>query len=141
MLDPVSNEELKKLTDAEPCLGIRSILKSVACLLVGLLLPKSYEQANHVWNVVERIFNIITTTLDYINEPPFILEELQFMRAFVKYFLLRYRKERKIYLEINEDFIEDFHCQPDAELFVDKWLHDNFNRLWPEIIPKILYYE
>jgi hypothetical protein len=55
--------------------------------------------------------------------------------------LLRYRKERKIYLEINEDFIEDFHGQPDAELFVDKWLHDNFNRLWPEIIPKILYYE
>ena len=112
MLDPVSNEELKKLTDAEPCLGIRSILKSIACLLVNLLLPQSYTQANYVWNGVERIFNIITTTLDYINEPPFILEELQFMRAFVKYFLLRYRKERNIFLEKNEDFIEDFHGEP-----------------------------
>ena len=101
MLDPVSNEELKKLTDSDPCLGIRSILKSIACLLVNLLLPNSYSQSNYVWNAVERIFNIIITTLDHINEPPFIMEELQFMRAFVKYFLLRYRKERKIYLEKN----------------------------------------
>jgi hypothetical protein len=108
---------------------------------VNLLLPQSYTQANYVWNGVERIFNIITTTLDYINEPPFILEELQFMRAFVKYFLLKYRKERNIFLEKNEDFIEDFHGEPEKELFIDRQLHENFNRLWPEIIPKILYYE
>ena len=101
----MSNEELKKLTDTEPCIGIRPILKSMACLLVNLLLPNSNPQSNYVWNAVERIFNVITTTLDHINEPAFIYEELNFMRSFVKYFLLRYRKERKIFIEKNEDFV------------------------------------
>ena len=92
MLDPVTSEDLKKLTDNEQCIGVRSILKSTACLLVNLLLPNAHPQSKNVWNAVERIFNVITTTLDHISEPPFIMEELQFMRAFVKYFLLRYRK-------------------------------------------------
>jgi hypothetical protein len=53
------------------------------------------------------------------------------MKAFVKSFLLRYRKERNIFLEKNQDFIEDFHGEPEKFVFVDRQLHDNFNRLWP----------
>jgi len=33
-------------------MGFRSILKSIACLLVNLLLPNSYPQSNYVWNAV-----------------------------------------------------------------------------------------
>ena len=98
IIDPISTEELKRVVENDSCTGIRSPLKSMAFILNSLLLPKRYAQSQYVWNSVERIFNIITTSLDHSNEPVFIAEYLNFMKTFIRYFIWRFYNERKMFL-------------------------------------------
>lgn len=136
VVDPTSLEEIKKLTSDEPTIGINCILKSVANILVNLLRPTHEPGWKGVWSYIERIFSMISSSLDHTHEVSFIIDFLIFMKQFVKAFLARYRNERKMYEAINEDHVEDYHGEADSSSFVitEEYLK-LMEDLWIPIIP------
>lgn len=57
------------------------------------------------WSNAERIFSIIAGLVDHTHEVECMNDFLIFMKEFVKVFQSRYRKEKGLHKEVNEDFI------------------------------------
>lgn len=62
-----------------------------------------------------------------------------FAKAFVRYYLLRFRGERGLFKLYNEDIITDLHEPNDQNLMIDQDVQDFFDALWVDIIPKIVF--
>lgn len=88
---------------------IQSVLKSIALALSYLLLPQTNPQHFFVTSCIERLFNLVITSLDHVNPPEYLNDLLGFVKVFVRAYLLRYRGERGQFLLFNEDDIEDHH--------------------------------
>ena len=106
VIDPSTEDEIKKLTNEDPSLGTPCILKSAANILVNLLKPTKEAGWKNIWSCIERIFSLISSTMDHSHEVEFMNDFLIFMKQFVKSFIFRYRKERNIHELYNEDYIE-----------------------------------
>lgn len=119
LIDADNEESLKKITSSDPFLQIQPALKSVALALAYLLLPESQPQHVFIKSCVERLFNLVITSLDHINPPDYLNDLLGFIKAFVRAYLLRYRGERGLFLLYNEDIIEDVHMHNDKNLLID----------------------
>lgn len=91
LIDADNEESLKKITSSDPFLQIQPALKSVALALAYLLLPESQPQHVFIKSCVERLFNLVITSLDHINPPDYLNDLLGFIKAFVRAYLLRYR--------------------------------------------------
>ena len=63
-----SDDILKKLTSTDGYLQIPSSLKSIALILVFLMLPEEQPQHIFVKSCIERLFSLIVGSLDYINQ-------------------------------------------------------------------------
>ena len=88
-------------------------------MLAYLLLPESQPQHVFIKSCVERLFNLVITSLDHINPPDYLNDLLGFIKAFVRAYLLRYRGERGLFLLYNEDIIEDVHNYNDKSLLIN----------------------
>lgn len=141
LIDSDNEEALKKLTAADAFLQVQPTLKSVALALAYLLLPESQPQHVFIRACVERLFNIVVTSLDHINPPDYLSDLLGFIKAFVRAYLLRYRNERGLFLLHNEDTLEDRHEPNSTGLLIDSSTEEFFDSLWDEVIPKIVYLE
>jgi hypothetical protein len=83
-----SNEEsLKQLTITDPFLQIQPVLKSVAFIMVYLLLPNNQPQHVFIKSCVERLFSLVTSSLDHINPPEYLGDMLGFVKIFVSAYL------------------------------------------------------
>jgi hypothetical protein len=91
LIDSDSDDNLKKITSSDPFLQIQPALKSIALALAYLLLPDSQPQNFFIKSCIERLFNIVVTSLDHINPPEYLNDLLGFVKAFVRAYLLRYR--------------------------------------------------
>jgi hypothetical protein len=112
---------LKKIVASDPFLQIQSTIKSVALILAYLLLPQNYPQHVFIKSCIERLFNLVITSLDHINPPDYINDLLGFAKSFVRAYLLRYRSERGLFSLFNEDVIDDYHDENNsAEHLIDE---------------------
>jgi hypothetical protein len=91
LIDSSSEDNLKKITSSDPFLQIQPILKSVAVILAHLLMPESQPQHIFVKSCIQRLFNLVITSLDHINPPEYLGDLLSFIKAFIRSYLLRYR--------------------------------------------------
>jgi hypothetical protein len=139
LIDGDNDDAVKKLTSSDSFLQVQPALKSVALALAYLLLPDSQPQHVFIRACVERLFNIVITSLDHINPPDYLNDLLGFIKAFVRAYLLRYRGERGLFKLYNEDHLEDHHEPNDKDLLIDASVENFFDSLWDEIIPKIVY--
>lgn len=68
---------------------------------------------------MQRLFNIVITSLDHINPPDYLNDLLGFIKAFVRAYLLRYRGERGLFMLYNEDVLDDHHEPNEKDLLLD----------------------
>ena len=109
LIDSSSEDSIKKITSSDPFLQIQPILKSVAVILAYLLMPENQPQHIFVKSCIQRLFNLVITSLDHINPPEYLSDLLSFIKAFIRSYLLRFRNERGLFVLLNEDVIEDLH--------------------------------
>ena len=133
-------EDVKKVVSSDPFLQIQPILKSVAVILANLTLPQSEPQHYFVKSCLERVFTLVTSSLDYIAPPDYVLDFLSFTKAYVRAYLLRYRSERGQFMLWNEDYLEDHHVDKPGPYRIDQAGEEFFDSLWEEIIPRIVYF-
>lgn len=72
--------------------GIRSVLRSDADILIGLIVPKSNPMCNTVWSYIERLLTLIVSPLNPTSHPTYLSYHTIFLRYIIKNFLKRYKK-------------------------------------------------
>lgn len=65
VVDPESEESLKKLVEADSCVGVPSILKSIAKILIYSIKPMADSDWEVNWSSIDRIFSIIKGIVDH----------------------------------------------------------------------------
>jgi hypothetical protein len=77
---------------ADDITGIRSVLRSDADLLIGLIVPRSSPFCNTIWAYIERLLTLIVSPLNPTSHPSSLTYNTIFLRYLVKNFLKRYKR-------------------------------------------------
>jgi len=72
LINSDNEESIKKITSGDNYLQIPAVLNSVALILAFLLLPEHRPQHVFIKSCIERLFSLITGSLDVINPPEYL---------------------------------------------------------------------
>lgn len=103
--------------------------------MVNCLRPIEESGWEKYWSCIERIFSIIGGIIDHSHTVVCINDFLVFIEYFVRSFLSRYRKERGLFKEVNEDFVENFEGEPYKIQVITEEYVKLFNQIYIPLIP------